>query len=124
MITAMAAPANSTAQGLKFPRAAAMADGRPKIPLPRTLLTINATMLQRPIARISSGRDGPEGCWTVAVSGIQYRPHGRARVAREALCFFIVAHGRLAFSNRWRRLRNALFYGAGHPSTGEGIESS
>ena len=47
----MAAPASSTAHGLKSPRTAAITAGSPKIPLPRMLFTVSATKLQRPMAR-------------------------------------------------------------------------
>src|SRR5580704_10614743 len=40
---------------LAFPTSAAIAEGNPKMPLPRMLLSTSATMLQRPMARTSCG---------------------------------------------------------------------
>src|ERR1700751_3346281 len=55
MITAIAAPASTTAQGLARPTNPATGAGRPKMPLPTMLLTASATMLQRPMAGTHSG---------------------------------------------------------------------
>ena len=51
----MPAPAISTAHTLHSPTSAATAEGKPKMPVPRMLLTASATMLQRPMARTSCG---------------------------------------------------------------------
>jgi hypothetical protein len=51
MITPIAAPATSTATTLLLPSSAAIVPGNPNMPLPITEFTVNATRLQRPIAR-------------------------------------------------------------------------
>src|SRR5215469_6175434 len=48
----MSAPARSTAQGLRLPTRSATCEGSPKMPLPRMELTVRATRLQRPMARM------------------------------------------------------------------------
>src|SRR5215831_2927179 len=53
MMIPMAPPARGTAHRLCRPSKLATCDGRPKIPLPRTLLMVRATRLQRPITRTS-----------------------------------------------------------------------
>jgi len=65
-MTAMPAPAISTATGLAFPTSPAITEGNPKMPLPRMLLTASATMLQRPIARTSSGCEVRGGACIIA----------------------------------------------------------
>jgi threonine synthase len=67
MITAIPHPPKRTASGLLFPSSPASTEGSPKIPLPRMLFTTSATMLQRPIARTSSGCFWEGGGLTVAL---------------------------------------------------------
>ena len=62
----MPAPAISTAAGLALPTSPAITEGNPKMPLPRMLLTASATMLQRPIARTSSGCEVRGGSSVIA----------------------------------------------------------
>ncbi len=59
-MTPIAAPASSTAQGLREPSLPAMTEGRPKIPLPIIELTTSAARLQRPMARTSPEEPGEE----------------------------------------------------------------
>jgi len=65
-MTAMPAPAISTAAGLALPTSPAITEGNPKMPLPRMLLTASATMLQRPIARTSCGCEVRGGSSVIA----------------------------------------------------------
>jgi hypothetical protein len=44
-----------TTTGLQAPVSAATAEGRPKMPLPMTPLTMAAVRLKRPMARMSDG---------------------------------------------------------------------
>src|SRR5437763_5464155 len=62
----MPAPAISTAAGLACPTSPATTEGKPKMPLPRMLLTASATMLQRPIARTSCGCEVRGGSCVIA----------------------------------------------------------
>src|SRR5678810_1442202 len=55
-MTKIPAPAMSTVTGLHSPAKPASAEGRPKTPLPITLLTTAAVRAQRPMARMSVGR--------------------------------------------------------------------
>src|SRR2546421_570006 len=66
MITAIPAPAISTAAGLARPMSPATTEGKPKMPLPRMLFTASATMLQRPIARTSCGCEVRGGSSVIA----------------------------------------------------------
>ncbi len=59
-MTAIPAPASSTARGLNFPRRPATAEGSPNTPLPMMEFTTNAVRLQRPMTRIRCWFDD---CW-------------------------------------------------------------
>src|SRR5882762_8109393 len=69
-MTAMQAPAKSTASGLARPISPAKVDGKPKTPLPMTELMVSAVRLQRPMARTSCGRDVLP--WAVSVTARLY----------------------------------------------------
>src|ERR1700720_4904293 len=69
-MTAMQAPAKSTASGLARPISPARVDAKPKTPLPMTELMVSAVRLQRPMTRTSCGRDVLP--WSVAVTARLY----------------------------------------------------
>ena len=81
-------PAMRTVNGLHAPANPASDDGRPKTPLPMTLLMTAAVSAHRPIARISDGvEDGRamSAVLSVRLASFASRPNVEPRMCRDKL---------------------------------------